>query len=217
MLLTLLTIPLNRLWACRTGSASSNCRGFPDVSTTATHRLVFGGSSGPLPTGVSIPWHGEFSCLIYGDSDWATCQETRGSVSGVLITINGTAVVFYTRGQTIVSKTTMAAGYIAKSTASDDGMLLHKLIDDLRIAVRPIPLLCDNVTTTKVSPNPVENTKMKYHDIHFHVVRERIASGHFKVHGLSTNTQLADSLTKPLLGPEVAAQRVRMGMLRKTG
>jgi hypothetical protein len=126
-------------------------------------------------------------------------------------------VVFYTRGQTIVSKSTMAAEYIAISTASDDGMLLLKLFDDLRIAVRPIPLLCDNVAATKVLPNPVENTKMKYLDIHYHVVRERIASGHFKVHWLSTNEQLADSLTKPLFGPEVAAQRVRMGLLGKMG
>jgi hypothetical protein len=39
------------------------------VSTTATHRLVFGGTSGPMPTGVSSPWHGGVSCLIYADSD----------------------------------------------------------------------------------------------------------------------------------------------------
>jgi hypothetical protein len=53
----------------------------------------------------------------------------------VCITINGTAVVLYTQGQTIVSKSTMAAEYIPISTASDDGMLLLKLFDDLRIAV----------------------------------------------------------------------------------
>jgi hypothetical protein len=61
----------------------------------------------------------------------------------------------------------MAAEYIAISTASDDGMLLLKLFEHLRITVRPILLLCDNVAATKVLPNPVENTKMKYLDIHY--------------------------------------------------
>jgi hypothetical protein len=47
------------------------------------------------------------------------------------MTITATAVVFYARGQTIVSKLSMAAEYIFMSTASDDGMMFLKLFDDL--------------------------------------------------------------------------------------
>jgi hypothetical protein len=64
----------------------------------------------------------------------------------------------------------MAAEYIAISTVSDDGMLLLKLFYDLRIAVRPNPLLYDKVAATKVLPNPVENTKMKHLDSLYHAV-----------------------------------------------
>jgi hypothetical protein len=48
---------------------------------------------------------------------------------------------------------------------------------------------------------------MKYLDIHYHAVRERIAAGHFEVHCLGTNEQLADILTEPLFGSEVAERR----------
>jgi hypothetical protein len=42
-----------------------------------------------------------------------------------------------------VSKSTVAAEYIAISTASDDRMLLLKLFDDLQIAVRPHDQIID--------------------------------------------------------------------------
>jgi hypothetical protein len=53
---------------------------------------------------------------------------------------------------------------------------------------------------------------MKYLDVHYHCVRERILAERFVVRWISTHDQLADSVTKALPGPELKAQRERIGL-----
>jgi hypothetical protein len=96
----------------------------------------------------------------------------------------------------------MVAEYIAVSTATADGMMLLKLLDESGILVRPVAVLCDNVAATKVFSNPVENAKVKCLE-HCHCAPEWILAGRFVVHWISTHEQLADSFTKALTGPEL--------------
>jgi hypothetical protein len=118
-----------------------------------TIRLHFVGFQPYLPSTVPrTPDH--LQTLVFADSDWATCPDTRRSMSGYVITIEGSPVVWGSKKQPIVAKSTMAAEYIAASVASDDAISILKFLDDVGIASRPLPLICDNVAASKFCQTP---------------------------------------------------------------
>ena len=114
-----------------------------------------------------------FKAVIYSDSDFANCPDTRRSVTGYIMLLGGSPVVWASRRQPVVKKSTTAAEYVAASMATDEVMHFTKLLADLDIAHKPIPLRQDNQATAHSLVNPVEDGKTKYIEIHYHFVRER--------------------------------------------
>lgn len=110
---------------------------------------------------------------MYSDADWANCMDTRSSIIGYVITIEGTAIMWASCKQAIVAKSTMVIEYTAASAATDDRFVIHKLLADLKLPRRPLPNFSDHIASTKVLVNPtIENAKMQYADTHHHSVRE---------------------------------------------
>jgi hypothetical protein len=140
--------------------------------------------------------------VMFSDADFANCVDTRRSITGFLLTLYGSPVLWGSRRQPIVTKSTMAAEYVAASQATDEVLHFMKLEKDLGIEQDCIPMLLkqDNQATARSLVNPIEDGKSKYLDIHFHYVRERIQKGEIVVEWVDTNSMLADAFTKPL-GP----------------
>ena len=136
--------------------------------------------------------------LIYSDADFANCVDTRRSVTGYLLVFGGSPVAWTSRRQPIVTKSTTAAEYVAASQATDELMHFTKLLGDLGVLTKPVLLRQDNQATAHSLVNPIEDGKMKYLDIHFHFVRERIALGDIEVRWVDTKRMLADMFTKAL-------------------
>jgi hypothetical protein len=165
---------------------------------TASRRLVYKiGVPPPIPMKpISRPL-----LVVYSDSDWGTCPTTRRSVSGIVITVNGSPVAWASRKQPLVAKSTMAAEYLAASVAMDEAMCVLQLLEENGLASKPIPLITDNLATSKVLVKPAQPSKLKYIDLHFHSVRERIVDKTFAAYWVNTHQQLADLLTKALPAP----------------
>ena len=127
---------------------------------TASLKLTFCSRSF-LPAGDLPISRGEQQPLNYSVCDWATCPADRRSVSGFVLTFNGNPVISATNEQPCIAKSTMAAEYMAASTAPEDVHALIKLIqDDMKTAIAPVPLLGENIVATKVAVNPVESARM---------------------------------------------------------
>jgi len=62
-------------------------------------------------------------------------------------------------------------------------------------------IYCDNLGATHLSANPVFHSRMKHIALAYHFVRENVQNGKFRVSFVSTDDQLVDILTKPLLRP----------------
>ena len=62
-------------------------------------------------------------------------------------------------------------------------------------------IYCDNLGATHLSANHVFHSRMKHIALAYHSVRENVQNGKFRVSFVSTDDQLADILTKPLLRP----------------
>ena len=71
--------------------------------------------------------------------------------------------------------------------------LLHKLGFPLKAA--PL-LLCDNLSATHLSFNPVQHSRMKHIQIDFHFVRDLVQHGSLQVQHVHTQDQLTKSLSR---------------------
>jgi hypothetical protein len=174
---------------------------------TKDHKLVFGVSRGS-----SIAAGSAGTAALYTDADWANCTETRRSVTGYVINMYGTAIIWASKKQPVLATSTMGAEYIAASMATDDALMVIKLLNDFGVPARPLPLFCDNQSTCKVLENPIENGRSKHLDVHWHYVRERVSMGDLKVTWVRTKDNVADIFTKPVVGKQFAALRWQLGI-----
>ena len=60
---------------------------------------------------------------------------------------------------------------------------------------RPLKLFCDNKSAVLYSNNNRSSTKLKFIDIKFLVVKERVQSGLISIEHIGTNSMIADLLT----------------------
>ena len=63
---------------------------------------------------------------------------------------------------------------------------------------RPLKLYCDNKSVVAYSNNNRSLSRLRYIDIKFLIVKERVQSGHISLEHIETNSMIADLLTKGL-------------------
>ncbi|RVW23596.1 hypothetical protein CK203_095827 [Vitis vinifera] len=100
--------------------------------------------------------------------------------------------------------------------ASNHGIWLRNFITQLRIIdgiEKPLRINCDNKAAELYSKNNRSSSKSKHIDIKFLVVKERVQSLQVSIEHISTNSMIADPLTKGL-PPKVYHEHVtHMGVV----
>jgi ABC-type taurine transport system substrate-binding protein len=136
----------------------------------------------------------------------------RRSTSGVVITMNGCAVMRGSRLQSIVATSAAEAEYIAGAMAVKDALWVRKILGDLYGKVVCMKMCCDNQSAIHLMTQHTAGVsgRTKHVDLQYHFVRHRYQRGDIDVTYVSTGEQLADMFTKPLPGSvfEKAVQRV---------
>ncbi|RVW93240.1 Retrovirus-related Pol polyprotein from transposon TNT 1-94 [Vitis vinifera] len=117
----------------------------------------------------------QLELIGYSDSDFAGCQDSRRSTSGYIYLLAGGAISWRFAKQTLVTSSTMEAEFVACYEASNQGIWLRNFVTGLR-----------------------EFYKIKYIDIKFLVVKEKVQSGQISIEHIGTNSMIADPLTKGL-------------------
>jgi len=154
---------------------------------------------GTLHLGLLLRPSVQSDLLVYSDTDWAGCPDTRKSTSGYAVFLGDNLISWSSKRQNAVSRSSAEAEYRAVANAVAEASWLRQLLVELHVPLRRTALIyCDNISTVYMSSNPVQHQRTKHVEIDLHFVRERVATGDVRVLHVPTSSQYADIFTKGL-------------------
>ncbi|GJY30360.1 ribonuclease H-like domain-containing protein [Tanacetum coccineum] len=135
----------------------------------------------------------------YTDADWTRCTDTRRSVTGFCIFMNGSLLSWKSKKQNTISKSSTEAEYRALAFVTYEVIWVFKILKDLDCSnLLPVKVFCDNNLTIKIATNPIFHERTKHLKIDLQFVREKILAGVTKTKKIDTANQITDILTKGL-------------------
>ena len=139
----------------------------------------------------------------FADSDWGN-SSSRRSTSGNLCLYNRSPVMWRLKLQKTTALSTAEAEYYSASTAATEVLYLRNLLERMGFAqTQPTSVYEDNTACIEWGNNDIGGRECAKHiDIRKHFAHEVIQNGHMKLIRVSTTSQLADILTKPLHFPQ---------------
>jgi hypothetical protein len=154
---------------------------------------------GTLDLGLHLHRTTPADLLVYTDTDWAGCPDTRKSTSGYDVFLGDNLISWSSKRQPTVSRSSAEAEYRAVANGVVEACWLRQLLHELHHPLRHSSVVyCDNVSAVYLSSNPVQHQRTKHVEIDLHLIRERVALGEVRVLHVPTTSQYADVFTKGL-------------------
>ena len=135
---------------------------------------------------------------VYVDSDHGGNLDDRKSVSGYIIYLGNTPIIWRSRRQKGKPATSSCeAEYIALSASINEVVWIIAFLGELGFTVPlPIPIYCDNHSANDLAHNPVHHDRTKHIDIRYHRIREFIFDGTVEIFYVKSVDNPADIFTK---------------------
>ena len=163
--------------------------------------------------GILLKATDKLTLQAFSDSDWASCPDSRRSVTGYVMLLGNSPVSWKSKKQSTVSRSSSEAEYRAMSAAASEVTWLVKLLEELGVTdLKPITLHCDNQSALHIAKNPVFHERTKHIEIDCHFTRDKVMEGLIQLAYLPTQHQLADVLTKVLPSPQFTQLLDKLGM-----
>ena len=141
--------------------------------------------------------------LGYSDADWAGELPGRKSTSGWTFMLNGAAISWSSRTQSVVALSTTEAEYYALCDATKEALYVRKLLAELNDQDEydePMIIFEDNAVCAQWSKNEgLDHSRTKHIDIRYHMIRDNVRRHKIKVELCPTQEMVADVMTKNLL------------------
>jgi hypothetical protein len=146
------------------------------------------------------------------DSDWAGCPDSRRSTSGYTLMLNGAAVSWKSKRQSVVALSTAEAEFIAASSMVQEVIYARRLLEKLGFPqAEPTPIYEDNSTCIKWAGGAVGGSdRAKHIDLREHFVHEAQNNKVLQLLPINSTDNVADLLTKPLLKASFLPLRKRL-------
>jgi hypothetical protein len=137
-----------------------------------------------------------FTKVAYTDASFAV-GETKQSISGFVILINGVPILWGSLKQTIVVDSTCSAEYVAASVCCKQIMQAENMVQFLDFSCpRPYKLYTDSQACLKIATTASKMGLVRHLEIRYHLVRCIVLSGNVELIYCITEEMLADLFTK---------------------
>lgn len=113
--------------------------------------------------GLFFPCSNPLDIQAFADVDWATCPDTKCSVTVFCIFIGHSLVSWKSKKQTTISRSSVEAEYRAMVNDTCEIIWLIALLKDLHIHISTsATLFCDNKSVIHIGENPIFHERTKY-------------------------------------------------------
>lgn len=133
------------------------------------------------------------------DADWGGDVGDRHSFTGYIFLMNGSPISWDAKKQKTVALSTTEAEYIALAESAKECIFLRRFLREIGFdEATDISMFCDNNSAIKLAENPIFHARSKHIDIRHHFIRDLLKNKELTLRHISTNSQVADMLTKGL-------------------
>ncbi|KAL2232558.1 UNVERIFIED_CONTAM: Retrovirus-related Pol polyprotein from transposon RE2 [Sesamum indicum] len=149
--------------------------------------------------GLYFPAANTFNLRAFCDANWASCLDSRRSLTGYCIFLGDALVPWKTKKQSTVSRSTAESEYRSLASTVCELRWVSYILSDFNIPVMlPIDLFCDNKAALHILANPVFHERTKHIKLDCHLVRDAYKDGFISPSFIPGFQQLADVFTKSI-------------------
>lgn len=128
---------------------------FRYLATTADYAIEYGGELGSEHMG---PDAVSRQNAVFVDSDWATDELDRKSVSGFLIFLYGGLISWFSVKQKTIALSSTKSEYMGLTHVMKECLWMHLFIQHLQLpSITPFPLLADSLSALKVTSSKLNS------------------------------------------------------------
>lgn len=138
----------------------------------------------------------------FSDANWGNDIDDRHSICGYVFTLNGGAISWSSKKQSVVALSSTEAEYIGITHAAKEATWIRNLLSELyspQILNYPIIIHCDNKSAIELARNATFHSRTKHIAIRYHYIREALNAGVISLEHRGTDDMPADMFTKALI------------------
>jgi hypothetical protein len=142
------------------------------------------------------------------DSEFGSDPDTRKSMTGYLMSLNGGAISWRSSRQGGVTLSSSEAEFVAASQAGQEVVYLRVLLRGFGYTQKkPTEIWEDNASCIMMSENPTNRDRSRHVDVKVHYLRDLVRDGHVKLVKCAGTQNVSDALTKSLARPAFEKHR----------
>jgi hypothetical protein len=166
---------------------------------------------------IILPINKRYNLIIYADASFAI-GDTKQSVSGYVIFLNGTPLLWGSLKQTIVVDSSCSAEYVSASIACKQAIHAENIISFLGFScTKPYLMYTDSTACLSIATNVHTLGNVRHLAIRYNLVRCYVTIGEITMRYCVTEEMIADLLTKIVVGSQDARLTIRFYNLCPSG